>query len=925
MAKIPTYNNMATPTGNFVKPGVATGQLTNIKKIVDYSNQVLDQKAATEGYEQGVAEQQKTLEQGGLILAQAQNPNTIRGSAYQKGAKTAYVSAVKNKADSYSMELFNKHQQNPELYTLKEFEEDYKQWSTETLADMPVDLQPTLNDYITGKGNQIGQSIFTSELNIQKDKDRAQIIKRIDLNLIPDISNAIKTEDHLSEALPGLLSELYEDLDNPLISESDKLSIIKQVKSNVLQASILSHYNNPNTNKTEFIDQLNSGDSTVLDNVLSDFNETYNEQYGIDFGSTLTLGELSTYGSFAQKYHNSQTRLFAVDKAKFKNSFDTEIALLESGQATDFVFDSTRALELGYDPDEIELMQRNYNNALQIQPVIDQSKQLNHTDLSNSVNDLENQLEEIIQLPPSDDKYDQLYIVQNTLTALEKEKERKLDEMDKGNFEIGLKRAEIEYDLTTKDGVESYYKQAAQLYGISEDRIKLPNQVIDEFKNDFSTIETQADFVRIMEGTYGTLGDNRIAQLLVDSELDEQPYSVVFEMYQYDKNVAYSLYTSIKNSDALEDSLENRYGENFKDDLKEFQATFETEMGSQLAFDANLNNGLFSGMKAFWLKNYESSKGDVQKATDSTLKYFTDKLFQRVTILDEEYLIPNHLDGEKIKTTYEDIFENPQRYGIFTNNQFTAEDFKNNAQNYRPVIKGNTVYIQQAEGGFTTAQIYQKLPSGQTDLVLSTVGFNSTGEGSNLYMKDIEATWEYDKSESFNDDLDNILKTTTEEVDIQIRGGITKKSVKTIVPTADVNEAAEELRKLFRTSEQDAEGKVNYADLYAGEITTNPTEQDTLNAVSYYIKDGSMQPWLLDYLAENYDAFDFLNTTGVKEQVLTQWTKENIQSHIKSTSSDAPIVMSPLASLIDFIKSIEPATVDPGYDYPAYQVDKLVP
>lgn len=908
MAKIPTYNKMATPTGNFVKPGVATGQLTNIKKIVDYSNQVLDDKAAKDGYEQGIAEQQKTLEQGGLILAQAQNPNTIKGEAYQKGAKTAYISAVKNKADSYSTELFNKHQQNPELYTSKEFEEDYKQWATETLADMPIDLQPTLNDYITGKGNQIGQSIFTSELNIQKDKDRAQILKRIDLNLMPEITNAIKTEDHLSGALPSLLSELYEDLDNSLLSESDKLSIIKELKSNVLQASILSHYNNPETNKTEFVNQLNSGDSTVLDNVLNDFNETFNEQYGIDFGSTLTLNEVSTYGSFAQKYHNSQLKLFAVDRSKFKDSFDAEISILESGEATDFTFDTARALELGFDTDDIAIMERNYNNALQIQPVIDQSKQLNHTDLQDSIQDLEKQLEEIIQLPASDDKYDQLYIVQNTLTALQKEKQTKLDEIDKGNFHLGLDRADIEYDLSTKDGVESYYKQAAQLYDIDEDRISLPPTVIDGYKTNFQNIETFQDFSEEMIKLQNNLGDERIAQFLSDSELDKDPYGVVFEMSRYDNTVAYQLYTSIKNSGTLEDSLKARFGDDYTNDLKSFEETFQSDMGTQLIFDANVNNGLYQGMKAYWLQNYQASGGDETRATQATVKFFTNKLFNTIEISGEDYLIPKHFDANKIKNTYEDIFENPQRYGIFTDSTFTIDDFSDNADSYRPVIKGNTVYIQQLDGGQVTARIYQKLPSGANDLIVSTAGFSAIEKGTADYKKDNESTWQYDKLDSFNNDLDDILGTE-KTLTINVLGAESTMKYQLV---DDPEEAANELYKLFKTSEQDEEGKISYVDVFVGELAVGKAEQEKLNAISYYIKDGSMQPWILDYLADNVKTFSRLDNDEVKKAILKNWTTENIEKQIKSTSNS--VIMTPLASLIDLVKNIETTELLPAID-----------
>jgi hypothetical protein len=123
-------------------------------------------------------------------------------------------------------------------------------------------------------------------------------------------------------------------------------------------------------------------------------------------------------------------------------------------------------------------------------------------------------------------------------------------------------------------------------------------------------------------------------------------------------------------------------------------------------------------------------------------------------------------------------------------------------------------------------------------------------------------------------------------------------------PTSDPDEAAEELRKLFYTQEVKADGSIEYADVFAGELTTNPAQQQTLNAISYYIKDGTMSPWILDYLADNFDFLSDLEDDSVKQQVINEWNSVNIEKHIKTTSGDTPITMTPLASLSDLVKSI---------------------
>jgi hypothetical protein len=335
----------------------------------------------------------------------------------------------------------------------------------------------------------------------------------------------------------------------------------------------------------------------------------------------------------------------------------------------------------------------------------------------------------------------------------------------------------------------------------------------------------------------------------------------------------------------------------FDDDVDAWQTVWQEQFDTELPFDANINAGIYEGMKAYWLGQYQASGGNQEKATNSTINFFKNKLFDEVEIMGSNYLLPKDIDANVVKATYEDIFENPQRYGIFTDSTFTLEEFQNNPDNYRPVVKGNTVYIQQTEGGQASARIYQKLPSGQNDFVLSTVGFTSMAKGAETYNKDVEATWQYDKSSNFDKDLEAILAP-------RFKSTSNKNRKIKYDPTSDPDEAAEELRKLFYTQEVKADGSIEYADVFAGELTTNPAQQQTLNAISYYIKDGTMSPWILDYLADNFDFLSDLEDDSVKQQVINEWNSVNIEKHIKTTSGDTPITMTPLASLSDLVKSI---------------------
>jgi hypothetical protein len=128
----------------------------------------------------------------------------------------------------------------------------------------------------------------------------------------------------------------------------------------------------------------------------------------------------------------------------------------------------------------------------------------------------------------------------------------------------------------------------------------------------------------------------------------------------------------------------------------------------------------------------------------------------------------------------------------------------------------------------------------------------------------------------------------------------------------DPDAAANELYKLFKLSEQDAEGNINYVDVFVGELAVGKAEQEKLNAISYYIKDGTMQPWILDYLADNVKSFSRLDNDEVKKAILKNWTTENIEKQIKSTSNS--VILTPLASLIDLVKNIETTEILPAID-----------
>jgi gamma-glutamylcyclotransferase (GGCT)/AIG2-like uncharacterized protein YtfP len=467
MAKIPTYNNMSAPTGRFVKPRVGTAQLQNISKIINFGNEILDDQAAEQGYNQGIEAQKETLKKGGMELVQQFSPFSIRGKAFKEGAKKAYVSAVKTKADEKALELYNKHVEKPETYTLEKFNADYEEFQTSSLKDMPTELQVDLGDYIKSQGSRYAQNIFTNQLQLKKQNDIVQIQKRVN-NEIASLSESFKT---YGIGLPGekeLAPEILEEqnkllasisalIEGESLSPSQQYALELELQDSMIKSVLAFEYDNAKDKKA-FVNKINSGDGAAINNILTEVNDILSAAGSkIKLQSKLSVDDVVKYGSLMTKIHNNKLAIFASDRSRFSDKFTTEIAILESGNETPYVFDKERAIELGFDQDTITKYENTYNNAKIISSRVDVAKTMTTADLSTTIQTEKKKLEEVYALPYSQDKVNQIAILEKTIAAYDKEQKLKLSEIQSGDFNDGLVRAGYEVDLSTKDGVETYY------------------------------------------------------------------------------------------------------------------------------------------------------------------------------------------------------------------------------------------------------------------------------------------------------------------------------------------------------------------------------------------------------------------------------------------------------------------------------------
>ena len=70
----------------------------------------------------------------------------------------------------------------------------------------------------------------------------------------------------------------------------------------------------------------------------------------------------------------------------------------------------------------------------------------------------------------------------------------------------------------------------------------------------------------------------------------------------------------------------------------------------------------------------------------------------------------------------------------------------------------------------------------------------------------------------------------------------------------------------------------------------------------FYIKDGNIQPYMLDYLS-TFDYLGRLSNKEVQKQVIKQWQNNTLR--VRTTSNTESSLMTPLQSLTDIIRDIE--------------------
>ena len=135
----------------------------------------------------------------------------------------------------------------------------------------------------------------------------------------------------------------------------------------------------------------------------------------------------------------------------------------------------------------------------------------------------------------------------------------------------------------------------------------------------------------------------------------------------------------------------------------------------------------------------------------------------------------------------------------------------------------------------------------------------------------------------FIETIDNELSPTTVEID------------------TSTFERMTQLKEIVYKNVADDEG-IPYADVSAGDLAVTTRDMQNFNAISLYIKDGDIQPYILDYLS-TFDYLGKLKNKDVQKEVMKQWKTKELR--VRTTSNTESALMTPLQSLTDIVRSIE--------------------
>ena len=884
MVKIPTFNAKFTPKPSFTKPVPVRGVAENIEKVANYANSIADTQSEIKAYEKGF----KTQQLNANNFVATDTTMSLTNEAYRKGAQAAFVGNFKTNAENELNEYAIEHQYEPEKYKKK-----FDAYKAKALQDVPSLLLPDLTSWLDGIGSRVNRTVTNNKLSYDLKQQFADIQGRYD-TLLPQLTTSIKNDGYDTNSSIKFFAEIISSIKGLEENKADPNIIVKlkrNLRDEIVSSAIINEFNE-SEDKQKFIDNVRDGKISKL---LNDVNDTYKVE-GFETGVALTNADSAKYASVLKTSLQVEINNTKVERQTFQNKFDnwydTSLLGIDAGETPDL----TEAENLFFNDEKIASFKKQIETIETIAPSINTARYGTLSQSQTELKEVQSELATVLNAKASNQRNEDLQIAQAKVDAVSKIVQFKLDAIQEGNpFKI-LSQQGIEYSFDDELEITKTHELIKTNVGVDASRMKMmPDANLEAFKSEFENADSQANALAVVS-KHKTQFGKYTNQFLTDSEMTEG-FRVVYDMVELRPSDAGVIWQSLTNKAENEKALENSR-QDFKSDKDTFATRFKENFGDAFLGNEKLFNDIYAGAEAYYIKTL-STVGDNEKAINNTIKLFsnTGGVYQYVDINDQTVFIPNGLNGAQIKTNVEDMLDNPHRYNITSSANFTLQDIVENKDEYTVVVEGGTAKIIQNSNILFAAEVFQKLPSGSKNFLYSDVIVSmQDGADTETSMIDFDETWSFDKPSNFNNKANSQLPQTKS---IEIPSSTLGVDTRTVDTSSF--EKVTSLKEYFY-KEVGTEDGMPYADVFAGDLAITTQDQQNLNAISFYIKDGKVEQYMLDYLS-TFDYLGKLSNKEVQQQVINEWKNNTLR--VRTTSNVESSLMTPLQSLTDIVRSID--------------------
>ncbi len=940
MAKIPTYENRRSPTGRFTRPRLDDTNIRNAQKIVAFANDVLDEKAKNEGYEAGVEAQNQNLKEG-LAYVETENQYTIAGSAFQKGANAAFIAGTQKKIKDDIYKIRTQYDgstlENP-VPNLDGFNADSQQLREDIMQNVPSQLQPDIANYLDSQIQSSFQYVNTQKLNYDKDEYVSTMYETTMSDII-DIENLITQngfdDDALIENYASVVARI-ESLDGTL-SPSKAFELKEALATTVKLSAIRNGYNTYKrfgVTKEEFINDIRNG-GEIFQTIMNETSDVFGEG-GIDLGRALSVKEQQSISNELYATFNRDKTLFAAQLDTATTELAGAIAVEKIGTESGYVFSADKFRELGVDEAKILELETEWENSQVAGGFVKQLETASITEHAQELSNVEktiNNLEVSLRTKEDADGNElseaqmaynrgQLLLYEGIKSSLETSLQNKKDiigKHDGSDWQL-VTNAGHTLDFSSPQAIEESLVLKKKITGVSAwSGTIMPKAQLEDIKN---TIENASFNDLFAEGGYFDALDKQFGKympsLLKDLELDSSGMEHVFDMMQQgDTNSARAMYNGIKNLKEYETDLKKIYtgegGTNKWTDIEtDFSKSFNDKYFASLRSNPALFGTLYDGAYAHFVAKVAGGM-EPTRAMNMTMQRLDNAYVPvKIEANGQTLLVPNNSEAfpiNEIEKTLNDVLNNPQDYPIFSNDpNFTISDMVEHKDAYRFVIQGNQIFMVPEDTNLLMAPVYMKTPSGENEVNKTVVTVDVTNSATaSTETNDVEKTQVFAKPDDWNTTfLTEMGDTKTVKGTERTEGAGARKDrrdgnfIDKQVPL-EGKDKIDLLYEAFFEETQNEEGKIQYLDIHAGELTTNKEDKLKLHAISFYIKDGEIEDWMIDWLADNTQRLGAdLSNPNVKQFVIENW-KDNTQRTFKG---EYGMQMSPLRALESFVAEI---------------------